>query len=224
MIRGNQLASAGLTQDQVKHLVRSQMLATTPYRGIYRVRGAPRSPEAEAWAAVLGADAVLSHVSAASWWDLPVESDGKLHVIRRDRRRFTDASGIRIHRTLLVPSAIATRFGLEVTTRRETLLDCFGWLPKRQARSLLDRSFQQSWLSPADIERRLTEQSGRWGNKQLRRLLNESQPGAEAESERRAQRRWRRSCSGAPVSAGGWATWRWSSVASGSASTSRFQN
>ena len=148
----------------------------------------PANAANAAWTAVLAADAVLSHVSAAQWWDLPVESDGKVHVIRRDRRRFTDAPGIRVHRTLLDPGRITTRFGLDVTTKVETLLDCLGCLPRRDARSLLDRSIQQSWLTPTDIERRVREQPGRWGNRQLARLLRESRPGAEAESERRAQR------------------------------------
>jgi very-short-patch-repair endonuclease len=192
VIRRGQLAVAGLSRDQIGHLLRRRVLTRTAYRGVYRVAGAPRSPDSEAWAAVLGADAVLSHLSAAQWWDIPVEPDGMLHVVRRDRRRFTDVPGIRVHRTLLEPWAITTRFGLDLTTRVETLLDCLGWLPRSRARSLLDRAFQQAWLRPADIERRLDVQPGRWGNRALATLLRESQPGAEAESERRAQRLLRR--------------------------------
>jgi len=37
------------------------------------------------------------------------------------------------------------------------------------------------------MERRLDEQSGRWGNRQLARLLRESDPKAESEAERRGQ-------------------------------------
>jgi very-short-patch-repair endonuclease len=188
VIRRGQLVWAGLTRNQIDHLGRTQVLTGTAYRGVYRVGGAPRSPEAEAWGAVLGAKAVLSHISAAIWWDLPVEADGRLHVVRRERARFTDVHGVRVHRTLLAPEMITARFGLDVTTKIETLLDCLGWLPHTSARSLLDRSFQQGWLRSADIERRLHEQPGRWGNRALSRLLRESQPGAEAESERRAQR------------------------------------
>jgi very-short-patch-repair endonuclease len=188
VIRRAQLGWAGLSGDQITHLLRTRVLTSTVFRGVYRVSGAPRGPDSEAWAAVLGAEAILSHVSAAQWWDLPVESDGKLHVIRRDRRRFTDVPGIRVHRTMLEPTAMTTRFSLDVTTKVETILDCLGSLPRPRSRSLLDRAFQQSWLAPADIERRLERQPGRWGNSALARLLRESQPGAEAESERRAQR------------------------------------
>jgi very-short-patch-repair endonuclease len=192
VIRLSQLTSSGLSRHQTARMIRTRTLTPAGYRGVYRVGGAPRSPHSAAWAAVLGANAVLSHISAALWWDLPVESDGKLHVIRRDRKRFSDLADIRVHRTLLDPSAVTTRFGLEVTTKVETLLDCLGWLQRRTARSLLDRSFQQSWLRSADIERRLDEQPGRWGNRALAQLLRESQPGAEAESERRAQHLLRR--------------------------------
>jgi very-short-patch-repair endonuclease len=72
------------------------------------------------------------------------------------------------------------------------MLDTLGWLPLRDSRSLLDRAFQQKWIKPADIERRLEEQAGRWGNRRLAQLLRESVPGAEAESERRAQQLLRR--------------------------------
>ena len=53
---------------------------------------------------------------------------------------------------------------------------------------MLDRAIQHHWLSEHLIRRRLDEQSGRWGNAQLRRLLDQTLPGAEAESARRVHR------------------------------------
>ena len=111
-----------------------------------------------------------------------------MHVTRHERQRLLTSNRIRVHRTLLVPSAVTTRLGLRITTRTETLLDCLGWLRRGAARTLLDRAFQQQWLARQDLERRLDEQAGRWGNRQLARLLRESRPGAEAESERLLQR------------------------------------
>ena len=131
---------------------------------------------------------MLSYLSAAMWWGLPVEPDGRIHITRQERQRLLTHKLIRVHRTLLVPDAVTTKFGLRVTTRTETLLDCLGWLPLPTARNLLDRAFQQTWLTPRDIERRLEEQPGRWGNRQLARLARECRPGIEAESERRLQR------------------------------------
>ena len=188
IVRRSQLVAVGLTRHQIARLLDSRLLIATPHRGIYQSTSAPRSPESQAWLAVLGARAVLSYLSAAAWWDLPVEQDGRIHVTRRERQRLLTHKRIRVHRTLLVPSVVTTRFGLDVTTRTETLLDCLGWLRAGAARTLLDRALQQSWVGRADIERRLDEQAGRWGNRQLARLLRESRPGAEAESERRLQR------------------------------------
>src|SRR6266704_833903 len=181
IVRRSQLVAVGLTRHQIARLLDSRLLTTTPHRGVYQSTSAPRSPGSQAWLAVLGARAVLSYLSSAAWWDLPVEQDGRIHITRRERQRLLTHKRIRVHRTLLVPSAVTTRYGLDVTTRTETLLDCLGWVQ-------VDRAFQQSWLSRRDIERRLDEQGGRWGNRQLARLLRESRPGAEAESERRLQR------------------------------------
>ena len=131
---------------------------------------------------------MLSYLSAAKWWDLPVESDGRIHVTRHDRQKWPSDHYLRIHRTRLEPTAVTTCLGLPVTTRVETLLDCVGWLPMPDARTLLDRAFQQQWLRPEELQRRLDDQAGRWGNRQLVRLLQQSRPGAEAESERRLHR------------------------------------
>jgi very-short-patch-repair endonuclease len=188
VIRRSQLFAVGVSRAQANHLVRVGGLIRTEHRGVYRAAGAPRTPASNAWVAVLGARAVLSYLSAARWWDLPVEQDGRIHVTRRARQKFATHKLIRVHRTLLVPEAVTNRFGLRITTRTETLLDCLGWLPLPTARNLLDRAFQQMWLAPRDLERRLDEQPGRWGNKRLAQLLRDCRPGVEAESERRLQR------------------------------------
>jgi very-short-patch-repair endonuclease len=188
VVRRSQLLAVGLTRHQIARLLDSRLLTATPHRGVYRAASAPDSPDSQAWLAVLGARAVLSYLSAAAWWDLPVEQDGRIHVTRHHRQRLLTHKRIRVHRTLLVLSAVTTRYGLDVTTRTETLLDCLGWVHVGPARTLLDRAFQQSWLGRPDIERRLDEQAGRWGNRQLARLLCDSRLGAEAESERRLQR------------------------------------
>ena len=188
VVHRSQLVATGLTRDNIATLLRSRLLIVTPHRGVYRATSVRRTTAAEAWTAVLGARAVLSYLSAARWWALPVEQDGRIHVTRRSRQRLATHKLIRIHRTVLVPEAVTTRFGLRVTTRTETLLDCLGWLPLPTSRNLLDRAFQQTWTAPRDLERRLDEHPGRWGNKRLAHLLRDCRPGVEAESERRLQR------------------------------------
>jgi putative AbiEi antitoxin of type IV toxin-antitoxin system len=188
IVRRDQLSAIGYSYREVDRLISSGAVVATVHPGVYRAAGAPATEEAATWLAVLGCRAVLSYVSAARHWELPVAADGQIHITRFDRSRFRPSPLLRVHRTLLVPGATTDRWGLEVTTRTETLLDCLGWLPLPAARTLLDRAMQQSWLSEQLIRRRLDEQSGRWGNRQLRRLLDQTLPGAEAESERRVHR------------------------------------
>jgi hypothetical protein len=138
-------------------------LAPTGTIGVYRAPGAPDSPESAAWTAVLATNSPLSYVSAAQAWDIPVADDGKIHITRFDRRRLAWPAGVRVHRVALDPRAVTKRYGWPVTTRTETLLDCLGWLQPNAAQTLADRAQQQRWLSPADIERRLDNQPGRWG-------------------------------------------------------------
>ena len=183
-----QLRAAGRSDARIDRMMSSAELLGTGHRGVYRAAGAPRGGEAQTWITVLATRAVLSYVSAARWWDLPVEADGRIHVTRHGRQKWPSDRYLRVHRTQLASTAVTTRLGLPVTTRVETLLDCLGWLPVFCARSLLDRAFQDHWLTPDQMQRRLDDQPGRWGNRQLVRLLRQSRPGAEAESERRLHR------------------------------------
>ncbi len=183
-----QLVTTGLSDRQVDAMVVAGRLCRTGYRGVYRAVGAPDTGECRVWAAVLGAGSVLSYLSAATWWDVPVEPDGRIHITRHERQKWVSTPLLRVHRTVLDPRAVTSRFGLPLTTRTETVLDCVGWLAPPAARSLLDRAFQQRWLTPEHIRERLDMQPGRWGNRQLERLLRQSRPGAEAESERRLQK------------------------------------
>lgn len=117
---------------------------------------------------------------------VPVLSDGLVHITRWDRRRLTWPAGVRVHRVALDPAAVVRHLGLEVTTRAETVLDCMGFLPRGQARTLADRALQQGWITRDDVDRRL--ETRRWGNRQIRWLLTHIADGAAAESERRLHR------------------------------------
>ena len=155
---------------------------------MYRAAGAPWAADSDAWFAVLATNSPLSYLSAARWWEVPVPDDPWVHVTRLERRRLEWPPGVRIHRVALAPEAVVEHRGLLVTNRTETLLDCLGWLTLGAARSLADRAVQQRWLSTADVDRRLEQQPGRWGNRQLKRLLRQFTDGADAESERRLHR------------------------------------
>jgi len=183
-----QLMAAGVDAQGVEYLVRAGHVEHTSARGVYRAAGAPWADDSDAWFAVLATNSPLSFLSAARWWDVPVPDDQLVHVTRAERRRLEWPRGVRVHRVALMPEAAVEHRGLLVTTRVETILDCLGWLPLGVARGLADRAVQQRWLVAADVERRLEELPGRWGNRQLRRLLPHFTDGADAESERRLHR------------------------------------
>jgi very-short-patch-repair endonuclease len=179
-----QLIELGYTADMIAGLKRRGRLSSTGNFGVYRAPGSPDSSESAAWTAVLATNSPLTYLSAAEAWDVPVPDDGKIHITRFDRRRLAWPAGVRVHRVALDPVAVTKRYGWPVTTRTETILDCLGWLQIGDARNLADRAQQQRWLSPTDIERRLENQPGRWGNRQLRRLLPTLGDGAHSRAER----------------------------------------
>lgn len=185
VISYEQFLATGLTRGQIHALRRGGRLESTGAHGVYRVAGAPDTAEGRAWIAVLGARSPLSFASAAQLWDLPVPDDGLIHITRPDRRRLDWPSGVRVHRVRLEPWAVTRHRGLPLTTRLETALDCIATLPRLRARILADRCVQQGVLDRRSVERRLRDQPRRWGNGQLRQLLDVLGDGAAAESERR---------------------------------------
>lgn len=192
LISRGQLLAAGVASSTVDDWLRAGRLVHTASAGVYRVGGAPDVASARAWFAALSSASPVSFVSGAQWWDMPVDDDGWVHITRFDRRRLDWPAGVRVHRVALRPEAVVLHHGLRVTTRAETTLDCLGWLSPGRARALADRAVQQRWITVADVRRRLEDERGRWGNRQIRLLEPILFDGADAESERRLQSMLRR--------------------------------
>jgi very-short-patch-repair endonuclease len=191
VITRRQLGRLGRPVGEVEHLLQVGELTGSTRRGVYRVAGAPHTPNAARWIAVLATRAPLSHFTAAEVWELDLEGDGRLHVIAPLRRRTRMPAGVRVHRVLLGDADHTTWLATPITTRRRTVLDCLGLLPRRTARMFLDRAVQQGWVDLSDVEGRLRHHTGMRGNTQLRVLLQECSEGT-AESERRLHRILRR--------------------------------
>ncbi len=185
LISRRQLRGIDVPARTVDHWLAGGRLRPTGAAGVYRVAGAPDTARTPAWFAVLSTRSPLSFHSAAAWWEMPVEPDGWVHITRFDRRRLDWPHGVRVHRVALDPSSVVSRRGLPVTSRPETVLDCMGALSFGRALTLADRALQQGWLSEPDIDRRLRNFSGRWGNRQIRRIADQLTRGVDAESERR---------------------------------------
>lgn len=188
LVTRRQLLALGMTPAQIGRLVFGERLERTTDRGTFRVAGAPVTPESHVWLAVLAAGAPLSFTTAAPLWGMESPKDALVHVNRIGRTRLDWPPGVRVHRVATRPRDITEIDGLPVTNKVQTALDCMAWLPFGEAARFADRATQQGWVIPLDVERRLADQPGRWGNRQLRRLLTQMSDGAAAESERRLHR------------------------------------
>lgn len=188
LITRRQLLATRIPAGTVDLWLRIGRLETTSTDAVYRLAGAPSASGESAWFAALSSRSPLSFVSAARWWDMPVDDDGLVHITRFARRRLDWPEGVRVHRVAIDRSCITRHRGLWVTTRSETVLDCLGWLSPGRAQIFGDRALQQGWFGPADVTRRLKQTPGRWGNRQIRRLTAHLGDQAHAESERRMHR------------------------------------
>ena len=187
MISRPQLLRCGLSDTRIDSLLRRRELCEL-LPAVYTPRPVPDSMRQRMWAAVLWSGGVISHHSAAALWRL---SDGRLktvHVTVADRRYRRRALGVRVHRVPL-GRLQRTRFdGLPITDRSRTVIDLLRTEPYGFARDLLDRALQESWLSELDVMEAVRTEPCRTGNVQIRRLLAQIVPGAQAESERRLHR------------------------------------
>ncbi len=182
MTRG-QLRDAGLSDDRVDGLLAGGALERRAV-GVFLVRGAPATYEAQLFIAVLSTRGVLGHATAAHLWGVLEAPPAPITVVVPRHRRIAAPAAVRLRRTDLPRSAIDRRHGLPVTTRTWTLLDHLGDLPVSAAVQLADRALQCGWLTRADVERRVDRHAGRRGTPVLRRVLALIGDGAAAESER----------------------------------------
>jgi very-short-patch-repair endonuclease len=149
-----QLRCLGLSVAAVDHRVRAGRLHVI-HRGVYAVGHAVLGVEGRWMAAVLacGADAVLSHGSAAAAWELQQVGSGAIHVTipaapGRARRR-----GVRLHRSrVLRPADTTVHRGIPITTPARTLIDLSRRLGGRQLEHAIDLADQRGLVDFRDLE------------------------------------------------------------------------
>ena len=107
-------------------------------------------------------DATVAYRTAARVHGLPVAQDGRVHVVvpggRRARGRLTP------YQFRLDDGDVCYVNGVPVTSRRRTVLDCLGRLPKDEASSLLAWVSSRRILAPEAIQTWLGAHRGRLGN------------------------------------------------------------
>ncbi len=166
-----QALAAGLTPRTIGGgLTRGRWL--TVFRGVYRMAGAPVTPDQRLLAAVLaaGAGAVASHRSAAWLWGLSDELSLDVSV---PKNRSPRLAGVVVHRQHMPSCSTSRRRGVPVTNPLRTMLDVAALPDPELVDQALDRGIAARLFTPAAVEAELGRQSrsGRRGTASLRERL-----------------------------------------------------
>lgn len=171
VVARRQLLAQGVSSSAISRMVSSGWLVAV-HRGIYRVAGHPVGPHGQWMAAVLagGAEAFLSHRSAAELWKLLEPIEGPVHITAEHGRR--QLGGIRFHwsRHLGRP---ATVHGIPVATIPQTLLDLAEVVSPTQLRHAFDEADRRDQLRRRELTVLCERTRGRRGLGALRALLHE---------------------------------------------------
>ena len=147
-----QLQGSGLTEKQMRVLLRRKVLRTTAARGVYRVAGAERNAKQDLWVAILaGPDGTLaSHLSAAVLLGL-IAAPAVPHVTvpRSASGKF---GGAVVHHARVGPHDRGVYDGIASTTPSRTIVDCAAVLGQSKLNSLVDAAFGKGLCWYGDVK------------------------------------------------------------------------
>jgi very-short-patch-repair endonuclease len=172
IVTARQLIALGISATERRYRVRVGRLHPI-HRGVYAVGHRDLSENGLFIAAVaaVGAEAALSHVSAAALWGL-MQSTGDVHVTTT--RSIKPRPGIRLHITRSLPAPDVTRhYGIPVTTPACTVLDVAQGLSERKLRRLVHEGEVQRLVSNGDLREQLHRSPGRRGGPRLLAIVDE---------------------------------------------------
>lgn len=160
-----QLAEAGLTANQIRHLLRRGDL-TTVRRRVYRSPSVPVSELGRCVAVCLGRDgAVISGPTAGRIWGFrKMTADRRLHVLLPPHANGANLDrSVVAHRTaeLRAVDVFARDDGIRVTGRARTCLDLASSLAADPLLSVIEQAILDGGLNTADLLDVALGQSGR---------------------------------------------------------------
>jgi very-short-patch-repair endonuclease len=173
VITRTQLLELGVTDGAIAHRLRVRRLRRL-HRGVFVIAGREVGCLERWMAAVLacGADALLSHQSAAELWGIRAHQVGDIAVSvgERTRRRPRD---VRVHRRRGLTSLDRdVHRGIPVTSPARTLVDLAATVRTPQLESAVNQADKLDLISPEEL-RGLLEAMGRQrGVERLRALLD----------------------------------------------------
>ena len=176
LVRRDDLRAIGMTDREIDGWIGVGRLERLHQR-VYRLAGAPASPEQRLLAAVMagGPDAVASHRSAGWLWRLVDDLDVVEVTVPRDGRRIR-LDGIVAHRSSdLTELDGSTRRGVPVTNPLRTLVDLGAVCPRWVVREALERALTARLVTVlgADAAVDRVARKGRNGVGVLRRVLDD---------------------------------------------------
>jgi very-short-patch-repair endonuclease len=172
IVTARQLRALGVSTRARDHRVQIGRLHPI-HRGVYAVGHRDLSENGLFIAAVaaVGAEAALSHVSAAALWGL-MQSTGDVHVTTT--RSIKPRPGIRLHVTRsLPPSDVTHHHGIPVTTPARTVFDLDQVLSERNLRRLVHEGEVQRLVTNDDLREQLHRSPGRRVGPRLRAIVDE---------------------------------------------------
>jgi very-short-patch-repair endonuclease len=185
-----QLLAAGLGPGAIDHRVRSGRLHVL-HRGVYLVGHATPTWRTREIGAVLacGPTAVLSHRSAAAFWEVLAYPASSADIDVTATKRGTESKpGIRVHRArTLGRRDYVIREGIPVTTPARTILDLAASCPAGEVERAVGEGIARGLLSEPRLRDQLDRNRGRQGAGALRALIDLD--GGPAASRSEAERR-----------------------------------
>jgi very-short-patch-repair endonuclease len=172
IVTARQLTALGISATERRYRVRVGRLHPI-HRGVYAVGHRNLSENARFIAAVaaIGADAALSHVSAAALWSLT--SSGR-DVDVTTTRGVKSRPGIRLHVVrALAPTDVTRRHGIPVTTPARTILDLADVFDDRKLARTVHEGEVQRVVTNADLRAQLHRSAGRRGATKLASIVDE---------------------------------------------------
>lgn len=173
VVAREQLLAAGVSPTVIRRRLASGGLIPI-HPGVYLVGHRALSPLAHEAAAILACRprALLSHITAARLWRLPVPSSDEVHVtvVGRSRRSL---SGVRVHSITALPRAELHRHeGLPLSSPSLTMLDLAGIGTGVDVAAALNEARVQRIVTAARLRATLDHHPNRRGAKALRALLD----------------------------------------------------
>lgn len=124
VISAGQAAALGVSLDGIRRQLRAGRLIRL-HEGVYLTGNMRPGVAAVRWAALLasGDGAVLSHATAADIYGFTRRASMLVHVSIPASRVEVAASGVRVHRSRLLPAKATLHEGWPITTAEDTVLD-----------------------------------------------------------------------------------------------------